>query len=240
MTQSPEPPAAPASRPSPVGRAFAAIGAVLALGYTAVVPSVVLFASIGSWECLGASCGVGQTALLVGTGAGYLAGLTAVVLLAVLAFRPRRGILVAALVAIVTAALALVLQIWGVATVASGRDAGATAMQLAFTVDQVAQQAVADTTDMSVWSTPGLTGPDVHLGLCPDADDQFVAISSLTFDVESGLTDADRAVITQAITDSTTALMLMPGVGLSTDWTQDGSRWILTATSACQPIPEEG
>jgi len=239
MTQSPEPPAASASRPSPVGRAFAAIGAVLALGYTAVVPSIVFFASIGSWECLGANCDSAQTAIVVGTALGYLAGLTAVVLLVVLAFRPRRGVLVAAVLAIVLAALALVVQIWGVATVTSGRDRGAAAMQVAFDVDQVAQQAVADTTGMSVWSTAGVTGPDVRVDVCPSDADQFVAMASLTFDTVAGLTEGDRDAISQGVVDSTTALMLLPSVDVTSAWTQDGSRWILTVTSSCQPVPEE-
>jgi hypothetical protein len=37
---------------------------------------------------------------------------------------------------------------------------------------------------------------------------------------------------------STTAHMLLPDASLTTEWSQDGSRWVLTVTSSCQPIPE--
>lgn len=237
--QGPAGSSAPQVRPSTVGRVVAGLGAALALGYTALVPSIVFFASIGSWECLGTNCDPAQAAIVGGTVIGYLAGLTAVVLLVVLVFRPRRGVLVAAVLAIVLAALALVVQVWGVATVTSGRDRGAAAMQVAFDVDQVVQQAVADITGMSVWSTSGVTGPDVRVDVCPSDTSQFVAMSSLTFDTVTGLTEGDRDAISQGVVDSTTALMLLPGVDVTSAWTQDGSRWILTVTSSCQPVPEE-
>lgn len=237
--QGPTGSSAPQGRPSTVGRVIAGLGAVLALGYTALVPSIVFFASIGSWECLGTNCDSAQAAIVGGTLIGYLAGLTTAALLVVLAFRPRRGVLIAAAVAVALAALALVVQVWGVATVTSGRDTGAAAMQVAFDVDQVAQQAVADTTGMSVWSTAGVTGPDIRVDVCPSDADQFVAMASLTFDTVAGLTEGDRDAISQGVVDSTTALMLLPGVDLTPAWTQDGSRWILTVTSSCQPVPEE-
>lgn len=231
-------PASAHGRSSTVGRVIAGLGAVVVLGYTGLVPSIVLFASIGSWECLGANCDAAQTALVAGSAAGYLGGLSAVVLLTLYAFRPRRWTLIVALIAILVSALALVLQVWGASTVSSGRDAGAEAMQVAFDVDQVMQQAVADTTGMSVWSTSGVTGPDVRVSVCPDDPTAFQAISSLTFDVEANLPAEDRDAITQAVEVSTTALMLLPDASLTTEWSQDGSRWVLTVTSSCQPIPE--
>ncbi len=231
-------PASVHGRSSTVGRVIAGLGAVVVLGYTGLVPSIVFFASIGSWECLGANCDAAQGALVVGTAAGYLGGLSAAVLLTLYAFRPRRWTLVVALAAVLVSALALLLQVWGVSTISSGRDAGAQAMQAAFDVDQVMQQAVADTTGMSVWSTSGVTGPDVRVSVCPDDPTAFQAISSLNFDVEANLPAEDRDAITEAVAVSTTALMLLPDASLTTQWSQDGSRWVLTVTSSCQPIPE--
>ncbi len=219
-------------------RVLTAVGAVAALGYTVLVPSLVFFASIGSWECLGSRCDAGNVALIVGMVAGYAAGLSAVVLLTVLSLRPRRGTFIASLTALLLAALAFVVQIWGASTVSSGGRAGAEAMQSAVVVDQILQQAFADTTGMSVWSTPGVTGPDVRVVLCPDDPERFQAMSSLTFDVVTGLPKEVREAIVHEVEVSTTALQLLPDVDLRAIWTRDHSRWVLTVSASCTAITE--
>jgi hypothetical protein len=224
---------------SPWVRVSAGVGAVVLLFYVVFVPTSLLYLSIGSLDCLGSRCGVATSLSVTAGGVALLAGLSTVALLFMISARPRRWFVFASLGGLILVALAFPAQIWASMTLSEGRALTSEAMQLAFAVDSVVQDAVVSTTGLSIWQGSEIWGPDIFVTPCAHDDREFFAGVRLHFGPGAGLDEITRREIHRAIGQSTVRQMLIPeAIDLSPSWSMDGSDQLLTVTSSCQPLPQ--
>lgn len=221
-------------------RGLAVLVGVVTLLYL-VVPIALTYLAIGSIECLGPRCTVAERVAVASGAVSIVVGLGVATLSVIIAFRPRGRTVVAAAVGLGILPLLLVTQAWGTRTLSEGRSVTDEAMQVAFGVDQVMQDAVFGATGMTVWTSPGVLGPDINVEACPVSTDEFVAFSRMYFGPEVGLSPEDRAAIDSAVTTSTSRTMALPGdIKLSTMWDVSGDEVVLTVKTNCQVLPAGG
>lgn len=220
---------------------FRVVVVVVAIGaavYVVVVPPALVFLAIGSIECLGQSCAPAETVTLVFGALALVIGITSVVCLVFFAVRPRGRRLLIGVVGLALLPVFFAGQVWGTSTLSEGRAVTDAAMQLAFAIDNVAQDAIARATGLSVWDIPDVLGPDITVALCPTSSDSYVASVQLTFERSSGIDEATRGEIIDALEQSTLRTMLIPAsVEIMNTWTPSGEDWTLTLESNCQPLP---
>ena len=206
--------------------------------YLAFVPTSILYLSIGSLECLGPRCSAATTLALAGGALAVVAGLATVVVLIVFVVRPRRWALLGSLCGLVLVALAFPVQVWANLTLSDGRALTDTAMQLAFDVDSVTQDAVVSVTGLSIWQGGDVWGPDISVASCEGNDQGFVATARMHFGPGAGVDENARGKIELAIEQSSVRKMLIPeSIELSPSWSRDGQEQSLTVISSCQPLP---
>ena len=220
---------------------FRVVVVVVAIGaavYVIVVPAALVFLAIGSIECLGQSCAPAQTMTLIFGALALVIGIATVVLLIVFAIRPRGRRLLIGVVGLALLPVLLTGQVWGTSTLSEGRAVTDAAMQLAFAIDNVAQDAIARATGLSVWDIPDVLGPGITVALCPTSSDSYVASVQLTFEGSSGIDEVTRGEIVDALEQSMLRTMLIPAsVEIVSTWTPSGEDWTLTLESNCQPLP---
>jgi hypothetical protein len=217
------------------------VGAVVLLFYVAFVPTSMLYLSIGSLDCLGPRCGVATSLAVTAGGVALLAGLSTVALLLMTSARPRRWFVFASLGGLSLVALALPAQIWANLTLSDGRAVTDNAMQLAFNIDSVTQDAVVSATGLTIWQGGDMWGPDIFVASCEGNDQGFVATARMHFGPGAGVDENARREIELAIEQSSARQMLIPeSIELSPSWSRDGPEQSLTVTSSCQPLPPGG
>jgi len=203
-----------------------------------LVPAALVFLAVGSIECLGPSCAPAQTGTLVFGALAVAIGIAAIALLIAFAIRPTGRRLLIGLVGLAVLPFLIAGQVWGTSTLSKGRAVTDAAMQLAFAIDDVAQDAVVRATDASVWDSPGIRGPDTTVRLCSTNNAAYVASVQFHFGPSSGIDEVARGEILKALEQSTLNPMLIPtSVDLSSTWTSSGGDWSLTVESDCQPLP---
>lgn len=206
--------------------------------YLALVPTSLFYLSIGSLDCLGPRCSTATTLAVAGGALALVGGLTTVVVLIVFVVRPRRWGLLGSLCGLVLVALAFPMQVWANLTLSDGRALTSEAMQLAFDVDSVTQDAVVSATGLSIWQGGDVWGPDISVSPCEGNDQGFVATARLHFGPGAGVDENARREIELALEQSSARQMLIPeSIELSPSWAQDGQEQSLTVTSSCQPLP---
>jgi hypothetical protein len=208
-------------------------GLLLYLG----VPSALTYLSIGS-PCLGPACTLAERTALGLGGAAILLGLVSIVLLIIFAIRPRAWSILVAITCIALQVPMVLGQTWATRTLSDGRALSNEAMQLAFAIDDLTQNAVAQAVNLSVWNSPGVWGPDTFVDACPTSAEEFIAGTRLYFGPSSGVDGPARDAILAEVEDSTVrAILLPPSVQVSASWGSRGDDWELTVESECQPLP---
>jgi len=167
--------------------------------YVLVVPAALVFLAVASIECLGPSCAPAQTGTLVIGALAVAIGIAAIALLVTFAIRPTGRRLLIGVVGLAVLPFLLAGQVWGTSTLSEGRAVTDAAMQLAFAVDDVAQDAVVRATDMSVWDIPGIRGPDTAVSLCSTNSAAYVASVQFHFEPSSGIDEVARGEILKAL-----------------------------------------
>jgi len=221
-------------------RIIAVAVAVIVAGYALLVPASLLLLSIGSLDCLGPGCELAVPAVIVGGGVGVLAGVGTAIVLVILAIRPRRPLLVAALVGLAILPVALLVQGWSVRTLDDGRDVAAEGSQLAFAIDRSMQEVLVEITGGSSLQQSGILGPDGGVSPCalPDGEPGYQAWSRLVFTQGSALSEEDLQDVRSRFDQTRERMILIPiEISLTQDWQPDGSEVRWTVTSTCLPLP---
>ena len=220
-------------------RVAAGVIALAVLGYAAVVPTALLYLAIDSRTCLGAACDPATAAAVAGGALGCLAALVIAVFAIWFAIRPRAWNALVVVVAVAMLPIALAVQVFGLRTLSDGRAVGGEAMQFAYAVDAVVEGSIVEATGLPLIDQPGVLGPEVDVTVCPTNSGAFAAMVRMRFTGSSGADDGIRSAIERGIGTSTTRVMAgLADVALTATWEQAQDEWVLTVTSACQPIPK--
>lgn len=237
MEVSPRPAAARPRTAAPWLR-VAAVVVALGLFLYLLVPAALMYLAVGSLECLGPDCLLAERVAVIGGIVSIVLALVGIVLLLVFAMRARVTVLLSGLIVIALQVPMVMSQAWATRTLSEGRAVSADAMQLAYSVDEVTQDAVVRAVNLSVWNGAGIWGPEVFAAPCPASSSDFVAGTRLHFGPSSGIDASARELITAAIQDSSLReIVIPPFVTISADWTPSGQNWSLTVTSECRPLP---
>jgi len=214
--------------------------AVIVAGYSLLVPTSLLYLSIGSTECLGPECGAATATTLIAGASGLLVGITTCVLLVLLATKARNGLLIACLVGLMALPVALLTQAWGLRTLSDGRARYGEAQQISFDLDRAMQEVLVEVTGANSLQQPGILGPQSEIAACQRPDGPgYQASSSLTFTPSSDV-DQDAAASLQArFTQSRDRMIMLPSeLMLTQDWRPDGADLRWTVTASCLPLPQ--
>lgn len=216
------------------------VAAVVALGLLLYlfVPAALTYLAVGSRECLGPECAFAERVAVIFGVVSIVLALAGIVLLVVFAMRARVALLLPAVICIALQVPMVMSQAWATRTLSEGRAVSGEAMQVAFAVDEVTQDAVVRAVNLSVWDGAGIWGPDVFVEPCPESGSDFVAGTRLYFGPSSGVDAPAREAVIAAVLDSSLReIVVPPSVEISADWAPSGEDWILTVTSACLPLP---
>lgn len=220
-------------------RVLAGVAALLVGGYALLVPTSLLFLSIGSLDCLGPECTTAQGAALAAGLVGVVAGVITCVLLIVLIIRARTTLLIASLVGLMVLPVALLAQAWGLRALSDGRSRYGEALQLSFDIDRAMQEVLVEVTGSSALQQPGINGPQMAVTDCEYAGGPgFQASSSLDITPAAGIDGAARSALEATFRQSRERMIMIPAdIELAQDWQEVGSDQRWTVTASCQPLP---
>ena len=220
-------------------RILAIMLAVIVAGYTLLVPTSLLYMSIGSTECLGPECGAATATTVIAGAAGLLVGITTCVLLILLAAKARNWLLIACLVGLMALPVALLTQAWGLRALSDGRALYGEAQQISFDLDRAMQEVLVEVTGASSLQQPGINGPDIAVVDCEQAEGPgYQGSSSLTFTSGSNLDASTYEEIEARFTQSRERMIMLPAsIELQQQWQPDGADMRWTVTTSCQPLP---